>query len=171
MQRCDSLAEVRFRGHRVSTWFVKKVAHPVKNDLYFAPPDTKMTFILGNVAFILWRLEKKSCWLAWVSYQLVVLLTTKELQSNAYVLEVTWGTAASASLAHCACVIGGGLMPNVDLVGIVCSNSDTAIKMGTGLTRPQSLICLWYRLLSKLQICCQLLTCLKLVFHGFEVPY
>ena len=45
MRTCDSLAEVRFRGHLVSTWLVKKVAHPVKNDLSFAAPDTKMTFI------------------------------------------------------------------------------------------------------------------------------
>ena len=54
MQRCDSLAEVIKVSRRlVSTWFVKKVAHPVKSDLYFATPDTKMTFISGNVALIL----------------------------------------------------------------------------------------------------------------------
>ena len=60
-----------------------------------------------------------------VSYQLIVLLTTKELQNRACVLEVTWGTATSASCAKCACVIGGGLMLIVDLVGIACSKSDT----------------------------------------------
>ena len=42
---------------------------------------------------------------------------------------------ASASFAKCTCVIGGGLMPIVDLVGIVCSKSDTAIKTGTGFDR------------------------------------
>ena len=47
---------------------------------------------------------------------------------------------ASASFAKCACMIKGGLMPIVDLVGIVCSKSDTAIKMGMGLTGPTSLI-------------------------------
>ena len=76
-----------------------------------------------------------------VSYQLIVLLTTKELQNRARVLEVTWGTVVSASFVKCTFMVGGSLMPIVDLMRIIGSNSDTTIKTGTGLTRPKSLIC------------------------------
>ena len=105
-----------------------------------------------------------------VSPQLIVLLTAEELQNHARVLEVTRGTTASASFAKCACVIGGGLMLYTWL-GLFVQNLDTTIKTGMGLTRPKSLICPWYRLLSKLRICCQLLSYLKLVFQGFEASY
>ena len=58
-------------------------------------------------------------------------------------MHVTWGTAASARFAKCACVIGGGLISIVDSVGIVCSKSDTAMKTRASLTWLKSLIRLW----------------------------